>query len=254
MEINNFRLVNSYNSLDEAFSCLNSDFIKNAVLKEIEKRLIIENYLKNYQIIPEDRITITREFCQKNNINDEKEFEQFLFNTKQSRDTLVDRLNYINQVEKLKKIVVSKDDINETFIRSKARQDSVIFTIIRVKNKDIANELYYRLNDDLIDFGELARQFSEGPEAVYGGIIGPATINNLNPELRNILLNLKEGEITSPFQIDNEHFLIVKLIRLNQISLTYQVEESIRNELFETWLERQISLYQNSPAVEEERS
>lgn len=254
MEINNFRLVNSYKSLDEAFACLNSVFIKNAVLKEIEKRLIIENYLQNYQIVPEDKTLIIKEFCHKNNINSESEFEQFLFNTKQSRDALVDRLNYMNRIEKLKKIVVSKDDINDAFLRNKARQDSVIFSIIRVKNRNIANELYYRLNDDLKDFGELARRFSDGPEAIYGGIIGPTVINSLNPELRNILLNLKEGEITDPFQIDSEHFLIVKLIKLNQVSLISQVEESIRNELFEMWLERQISLYQNSSAIKEEKS
>ncbi|MBW2022277.1 MAG: peptidylprolyl isomerase [Deltaproteobacteria bacterium] len=61
-------------------------------------------------------------------------------------------------------------------------------------------------------FGDLAQQYSKGPGASEGGDIGEFNPASLDPNIRNAIDNLKEGQISKPIYRPNG-VQIIKLVR-----------------------------------------
>jgi hypothetical protein len=59
------------------------------------------------------------------------------------------------------------------FLTHKDRLDRVVYSLLRTQQPDMLHELFFRIQDGEHSFGELARQYSEGPEAATGGLCGP---------------------------------------------------------------------------------
>lgn len=233
------------NNFNELLTALRHKEAKLSVIKELQKRLLFQRYLEEYDVNPDEELnsqSVIRRFCEQVKMSSEEELDNYLSRTGQDKQDFVDSLIYQEQISKLKKFIITSQDITDAFLKRKMRQDSVIFSLIRVENEFLAKELFFRIRDDKQDFGEICRQFSNGPEAVYGGIIGPVNIQSLNPELRSKLSSLQIGEITEPFTMDDKNFILTKLIRLDRVMLTPQIEDSIRDELFDQWVNRQLSL------------
>ena len=75
------------------------------------------------------------------------------------------------------------DRVKTIFLQQKDQLDRVIYSLIRTKHVELANELYFRLRDDNLSFATLAKQYSEGKEAQTGGLVGPVELNVLPPAL-----------------------------------------------------------------------
>ncbi len=122
------------------------------------------------------------------------------------------------------------------FLKRKASLDQVVYSLIRTPDQGLAQELYYRLQDDEQSFSELARQFSEGAEQHTGGRIGPVPLSQPHPAIRHLLAVSQAGQFWSPRCID-EWFVIVRLDHLAPVQLNAAVEQYLLNELFEAWVQ-----------------
>jgi len=246
MESSKFCILGEEFHFDDAFLSLNNPEAKYAVLKELGKRILFQRYFNELKIYPDnydlEPESLLQKFCTQYKISSPEEFENFLANNKQDKDTFVEKLVYEEKISHLKRLVITSHSINDLFLEKKMRQDAVIFSLIRIEKEIVAKELYYRLTHDLQDFGEMAKQFSVGNEARHGGIVGPIQLQTLNPELRSRLVSMQEGDISEPFTVDGNQFLIVKLIRFDRITLNAQIENNLRDELFERWIIRQLNL------------
>ena len=69
-----------------------------------------------------------------------------------------------------------KNELESYFLKRKDNLDTILYSLIRVRDMDLANELYLKIKDDNEDFQEIARQFSEGFEKNTGGLIGPVQL------------------------------------------------------------------------------
>jgi hypothetical protein len=54
--------------------------------------------------------------------------------------------------------------------------DKVVYSVIRTKDMGVAQELYFRIQEGEQSFSELAREYSQGPEALTGGLTGPVEL------------------------------------------------------------------------------
>jgi len=246
MDSYKFSILGEEIHFNDAFLGLNNHEARYAVLKELGKRILFQRYFNEMQIFPDkydlEAESLLQKFCAQQKISTPEDLENFLSKIKQDKDSFVERLVYEEKIKLLKQIVVSSHNINDLFLEKKMRQDSVIFSLLRVEKETMARELYYRLTHDLQDFGELAKQFSVGTEARHGGIVGPIQLQTLNPELRSRLVSMQEGDISESFTVDGSQYLIVKLIRFDRVTLNIQIENSLRDELFEQWINRQLNL------------
>lgn len=249
------RLWNEELSLNRAFLQLLQKGADIAVLKELAKGLLFQRSFQEYKIEITDEKTIAEilaGFERKLKATTSKELDAWLEETGQDRNSLRKRLIYQGEVNQLKQIVISGETVKDAFLKRKPRLDRVLFALIRLEKESLAREIFFRIRDDHQDFGELAKQFSVGAEAIHGGLIGPKPIYELNTELQKHLSGLNPGEVTEPFTLDGKLFLIARLIRLDTAQLTPELEAQLRDELFEQWIDRQLNLADIKATVVEE--
>ena len=96
------------------------------------------------------------------------------------------------------------------FLRYKDRLDRVLYSLIRVENEDQSNELYYALDSNEYEFGDVAERFSCGPESKTRGIVGPVDLTTPHPEVAARLRTATPGMVLGPFKA-SEWFAIIRL-------------------------------------------
>jgi parvulin-like peptidyl-prolyl isomerase len=139
------------------------------------------------------------------------------------------------QLEKFK-VATWGNQLKSYFLKRKASLDQVIYSLIRTADQGLAQELYYRLQDNEQSFAELAHQFSEGAENQTGGRIGPVPLSQPHPAIRQLLVVSQTGQLWSPRRVD-EWFVIIRLEHLAPVQLNAAVEQYLLNELFEAWVQ-----------------
>ncbi|MFM6010540.1 MAG: peptidylprolyl isomerase, partial [Dolichospermum sp.] len=90
------------------------------------------------------------------------------------------------KLEKFKEVTWG-GDINSYFFQRKPQLDKVIYSLITTSDVGIAQEIYFRIQEGEQSFADLAREYSQGPEAQTGGLVGPIDLQSLHPTLANIL-------------------------------------------------------------------
>ncbi|MEL6158867.1 MAG: peptidylprolyl isomerase [Cyanobacteria bacterium J06623_5] len=129
--------------------------------------------------------------------------------------------------------------IESYFLQRKAQLDRVCYSLIRTKNASLAQEIYFRLNDDGASFSELARQYSEGQESKTGGLIGPVELNVPHPILSRMLTVSKPGQLWAPTQI-GEWLVIARLEQFEPAQFNDTMRQRLLTEKFQQWLNQKV--------------
>jgi parvulin-like peptidyl-prolyl isomerase len=108
--------------------------------------------------------------------------------------------------------------------------------MIRVKDIDIAEELYFRLCAQETTFAELASKYSQGMEAHTKGINGPIELGKIEPTLANLLATSPPGQILPPTRI-SDWWVVVQLETILTVQLTEHLRQQLLAELFNQWVD-----------------
>ena len=128
-----------------------------------------------------------------------------------------------------------KKQIPDYFIKKKSLIDNVTYSLITLRDKDLADELYLRIKEEEQPFWLVSKNYSEGPERNYDGRIGPVPLSKLNPYLKNQLIISNEGQIWPPRKIE-DFWIIVKLEKKFNAILYPDISEELSLELGEKYL------------------
>jgi PPIC-type PPIASE domain len=239
------RLWDESSSLDDHFAKLAGTPFQHTLAQEIARAFILRRALQEHPVaITLDetmKSTLLTKFGQQRGLKDTVSLQRWLRENKTSPEKLVERLAHLEQLEHLKAAIIPTEMVRERFVLRKSRLDQIVFAVIRMNKEAAAWEAYYCIRHDGQDFSEVATRFSIGSEAKQGGVRGPLSVSELNPLLKRQLLRLKPNETSEPFLLQDLYF-IVKLIRLEPAQLTEETTRTLRNELFEEWMERQLTL------------
>ncbi|WP_228024430.1 peptidylprolyl isomerase [cf. Phormidesmis sp. LEGE 11477] len=129
--------------------------------------------------------------------------------------------------------------IESYFLERKAQLDQVTYSLIRTKDASLAQELYFRLNDDGASFAELASRYSEGQESKTGGVVGPVELSVPHPILSRMLTVSKPRQLWSPTQI-GEWLVIARLEQFEPAKFDDVMRRRLLAEKFQAWLKQQI--------------
>ena len=91
------------------------------------------------------------------------------------------------------------NQVRTHFLNIKDHLDRVVYSLIRTTNHEMADELFVRIKEGEATFAQMARMFSEGPEANTGGIIGPVCLQQAHPDMAERLRSTPVGRILKPF-------------------------------------------------------
>ncbi len=139
------------------------------------------------------------------------------------------------KVEKLK-MVVSEDKVQEYFIERKLFLDRVILSRIIVDDKDLAEELKTQIQEASATYEELARRHSITDDKMVNGMMGPVSRGTLPDTIRAQIDAANPGSLIGPLELE-EKWGLFRVEEFLEASLDdAQLQQTLRNELFERWL------------------
>ena len=216
----------SYDDLDK-WGLLNK-----AKLENLKDKILLKESIPSKKVI----ISIETEWRKKYNLLSNDKFRVWLINAQLTEEKfkLITLRNWMwlnwcrNNFEK---------DLPDYFLKRKSHIDKVIYSIISVKDENIANELYFRIKEDEEPFWLIAKNYSSGPEKYSDGRVGPVTLSNITPKLRNMILLSDIGELWSPKKL-NEWWVILKLENKYSFELNKELMDKLSLELGEKYLNK----------------
>jgi len=103
----------------------------------------------------------------------------------------------------------------------------------------MARELYFRIQEKEQSFAELAREYSQDPEAQVNGIVGPAEIGTIHANLAHLLAISGPGQLWHPIPVEG-WLAIVRLETLIPAQFDLAMRQRLLRELFEIWVQEQM--------------
>jgi|LauGreDrversion4_2_1035121.scaffolds.fasta_scaffold53344_4 parvulin-like peptidyl-prolyl isomerase len=131
------------------------------------------------------------------------------------------------------------EDVENRFLERKLDLDQVVYSMVRVEERDVAEELHQRLLEGENDFPELAEAFSLGSERGTRGLMGPAPLSAAHPELFSRLRVSQPGQLWPPFFVVNI-WVVMRFERLIPAQLNVEMRANLLGELFQEWLEQRV--------------
>ncbi|NEP14371.1 MAG: peptidylprolyl isomerase [Symploca sp. SIO2C1] len=209
------------------------------LLQPLIREVIIDEAIASIECTPEETNQAVQQFCQKKKITEPKVQEAWLKQQGMSAAQLEALATRALKIEKYKQATWSHK-LESYFLSRKIELDRVIYSLIRTKDPGIAQELYFRIQEGEHTFADLAREYSQGPEAQTGGLVGPVELTQPHPALAKILRLSKAGQLSPPTRL-GEWLVIIRLEELIPAQLDDAMRQRLINDCFNIWLSEQVN-------------
>jgi parvulin-like peptidyl-prolyl isomerase len=211
------------------------------MLPHLIRELTIDEAIKDIDInlTHEEKNLAQQHFYKQHQINSDADLQTWINRFAVTSEQLEGIITRPLKIEKFK-LITWGSKVENYFVKRKSQLDRVIYSLLRTPNPEIAQELYFRIQAQETTFAEVAQQYSQGPEAQTGGLVGPVELGSLHPNLGQIFLISKPGQLWSPTKLEN-WFLIIRLEKFIPAQLDKAMEGRLLNELFEIWLREKIT-------------
>jgi len=128
--------------------------------------------------------------------------------------------------------------LESAFLNRRASLDRAIYSVIRHKNPELLQELFFRIYEGEQTFAELASQYSQGIESQTGGMIGPVPLSKLPPAIAEKLRHSVPQQMHPPFLLE-EWFVLLRLEKFMPAQFDDATSQLLLNQLFEEFLQAQ---------------
>jgi parvulin-like peptidyl-prolyl isomerase len=142
-------------------------------------------------------------------------------------------------------VAIWGNKLESYFLQRKADLDRVIYSMIRTQDPGLAQELYFRVVEGEHSFATIAQEYSQGPEAQTGGMIGPVPLSQPHPIIQQVLYVSQPGQIWKPHLIA-DWYVIIRLEQLLPAQLDENMQQYLLDELFEAWIQTEIQTHLQS--------
>ena len=225
----------------ESINCLTNKSIilleKNNLLKPLLKAELLREKIQDIKIENDIKAKILTSFVKQLGLSDENSFKEWL-----KKNHLTEEEFENLALRKIRmKTFCEKNFYNKTeshFLQRKNELDIVVYSLIRLRDRHKANELYMRIVEKEADFSELATQFSEGIERKTRGIVGPSPLGKAHPKLAELIKTSSVGEVQLPIALEG-FYLILRVESYDEACLDEFMKEKMSEELLNQWLDIQ---------------
>ena len=208
------------------------------LLPQLLKELAIDQSIQDIDLSSEEEKQAVEQFYRQCQISDEPRRDAWLKHYRMTPEQLVEQAQRQLRLHKFK-YQTWNNQVESDFLQQKGQFDQYVYSLIRVASAEVAQELYFRLQAGEHAFADLAIQYSQGPEAQTGGLIGPVTASNLHPTLVQILTSAQPGQVRPPVRL-GEWFVIVSLQKLISAQLDDAMRQQLLDQRFNEWLQTQL--------------
>ncbi len=198
-----------------------------------------DNCLKAVALNDEERAQLLQRFCQQNQL----EGDEALANHIQKRG--LTQADLIWQLElPLRKARFALERFGakaeQRFLERKNNLDQVVYSLLRLEDAYLAQELYLQIAEEESNFADLAAQYSGGSEKNTRGIVGPVALDRAHPVLVEKLRSSSVGSLLEPFNIQ-QWWLVVRLEQYQPAQFDQAMAQRMSNELFDEWISEELA-------------
>lgn len=206
----------------------------------LAKAWVLDELLAAIPMAPERERELVQAWHQRRQLQDSKALAAWLCTAGLSR---ADLPAVAGREERLARFCQHRwgDEIEVHYLRRKAELDRVVYSLIRVNERGLADELHQRIVEGETDFTELAPRFSSGQERHTRGVIGPMPLAMAHAEIASRLRIGQPGQIWPPFQVADV-WVVLRLEQQLPTRLNEETRSRMMDELFQAWLNERVSL------------
>jgi parvulin-like peptidyl-prolyl isomerase len=209
------------------------------MLPQLLQEILIDQAIASIECTEEEESAAREDFYQRHELTTDEARQQWLQRFRMTEAQLEHLATRELKVERYKQDTWGPK-LESYFLDRKGQLDKVIYSLIRVKDLGLAQEIYFRVLEGEQSFAELARTYSEGPEAQTDGLIGPVELSVPHPNLANMLSLSQPGQLLPPNRI-GEWVVVVRLERFVPAQLDEPMRRRLLNEFFQNWLQEQLN-------------
>jgi parvulin-like peptidyl-prolyl isomerase len=209
------------------------------MLPQFVQELLIDQAIASIDCTVEESATACQQFYAQNQITNDEERLAWLGRYGMSQTQLESLATRELRIEKFKQTTWGPK-LESYFLSRKNQLDRVIYSLIRTQDVGIAQELYFRILEGEQSFAELARAYSQGPEAQTDGLIGPVELSVPHPTLAQLLSLSQPGQLNPPTRV-GEWLVLVRLEKFIPAQMDDGMRRRLLNECFTSWLQEQLS-------------
>ena len=129
--------------------------------------------------------------------------------------------------------------LEEYFLQRKNDLDTVIYSLLRVRDAGLARELWISLAEGEVSFADIAFNYSDGPESKTKGVIGPLPLGSIEPAIAERLRLLRVGDIRPPERVGEWHVML-RLESFNPSQLDSSMRLRLLQEQFDVWIKNRV--------------
>ncbi len=134
-----------------------------------------------------------------------------------------------------------REEAELRFLERKLDLDQVVYSLLRVSDRGLAEELHQRLQEQEADFPVLAERYSQGSERQTRGQLGPLPLTAGHPELVSRLRVSRSGQLWSPFEVEGT-WVVLRFEQLIPAQLDATTRGRMIEELFQVWFKERVQL------------
>lgn len=202
------------------------------------RRYFERKFIKDIEPPREDQINYQKDFMRNERILDGDDLSNWLKKNNKT-EAEMNKILYDSLSLEIFKKNQFNSKVERVFLDRKINLDRVSYSLIRVKNKSKAAELFFRLQEEEATFAELASSFSEGIENILNGLIGPIEFGKINLQIAERLRNSTPGQLWPPFELES-WWIIIRAERFFQASLNDPMRIRLIDEMYEIWIQEKI--------------
>ncbi|HEY9699218.1 MAG TPA: peptidylprolyl isomerase [Trichocoleus sp.] len=221
------------------------------MLPQFLQELLIDQAIAALDCTEAEMAEAYQQFYSQNQITTDEARQAWLAHYRMSQAQLEALATREMRIEKFKQKTWGPK-LESYFLSRKDKLDKVIYSLIRTQDVGIAQELYFRVLEGEQSFAELARAYSQGPEAQTDGLIGPVELSVPHPTLAQLLTLSQPGQLSPPTRV-GEWIVLVRLEKFIPAQMDESMRRRLLNECFSTWIKEQLeqlgSLDSSSPTV-----
>ncbi|MEC4802706.1 MAG: peptidylprolyl isomerase [Jaaginema sp. PMC 1079.18] len=212
---------------------------KYQLMPQLIREVIIDDAIASIEIEPEVINTACQNFFVQRQLMQPEAQNNWLQQQGLSLDRFQEKITRDLKIRAFKKQTWGKQ-LQSYFLKRKSQLDRVVYSLIRIQDTNLAQELYFRIQAGEATFAEVARAYSQGPEAQTGGIVGPVELVNLSPDIAELLDKSQIQQLWPPFQLGN-WLIILRLEQKLPAQLNELTQQRLLDEFFDRWLQQEIA-------------
>jgi len=216
---------------------------KNSILRNIIKKIELRNVVEEFKVDDKFLSNLIISKYSKIGIDSLEKFEIYLndknLDIKLIKEKFTIELiwnDYIYQ-KFYKKVVIDREKIKREILQSPQKEDQREFLLSEINfnatdKTDLKNK-YKRIISDIekLGFKKTALKHSNSESASNGGLIGWVKEDNLNLAIKEIISELKIGQVSKPIRTSSG-FIILKIedekVYVSKLNINEKVEEMIK--------------------------